>query len=165
MDWWDSVLPATRYPGDWKCPVLSAPQVRGASPLSPQGNMWTGGTQSFQPPGTQGTGSAQFFQPRRSGVPRLRLLPRYPVGLPRRVLPATGSGSNPKPAGFSGRVPGYSFNPGTRDQHAWQKPPETLQTHSKQSSATLAQWLLDTTHAATTAIHDEYLGQGTRVSV
>ena len=43
------------------------------------------------------------------GLPPVRLLPGYPASLPGRVIPATGSGSDPKPAGFFGpgtRVPG-----------------------------------------------------------
>ena len=44
------------------------------------------------------------------GVPPIRLLPEYPASFPGRVLSATGSGSDPKPAGFLGAdtgVPGY----------------------------------------------------------
>ena len=42
-------------------------------------------------------------------LPPVRLLPGYPAGLSGRVLPTTGSGSDPKPAGLFGlgtRVPG-----------------------------------------------------------
>ena len=44
------------------------------------------------------------------GVPPVRVGLGYPTGLPGRVLPVTGSGSHPKPAGFFGpgaRVPVY----------------------------------------------------------
>ena len=58
------------------------------------------------------------------GVPPVRVGPERPAGLPGRVLPVTGSGPDPKTAGFFGpgtrlpeysgtrlkRVPGYPFS-------------------------------------------------------
>ena len=48
------------------------------------------------------------------GVPPVRLLPGDPAGLPGRVLPATGSGSDPTPAWFFG--PSTPEYPGTRSE-------------------------------------------------
>ena len=54
----------------------------------------------------------------RLGLPPIRVGPGYPAGLYGRVLPVTGSGSDPQPTGFFGpgaRVPEY---PGTRPGRA-----------------------------------------------
>ena len=51
------------------------------------------------------------------GVPPVRVGPGYPAGLRERVLPVTGFGSYPKPAGFFGPgtgIPAVIFGPGTR---------------------------------------------------
>ena len=42
----------------------------------------------------------------RLGAPPVRSVPGYPAGLPGRILPATGSRSDRKPAGIFGRGPG-----------------------------------------------------------
>ena len=70
-------------------------------------------TRDIPPPSSAGGAQSESKQAEQEeeevhivGVPPVRLLPGYPAGLPGRVLPATRSGSDPKPAGFLG--------PGTR---------------------------------------------------
>ena len=102
------------------------------------------------------------------GLPPVRLLPGYPAGLPGRVLPATGSGSDPKPAvlfGSGTRIPVQQRVP------VVSMPDDNLQKPFKHAAnepaVRLAQYLLliASTHAATTTIHDHgYLGPGTRLA-
>ena len=58
-----------------------------------------------------GVSTAHAASTRSISVANIAILSTRSTGLPRRVLPATGSGPDPKPAGFFG--PGF-FGPGTR---------------------------------------------------